>query len=259
MTKLQVLSDLHVEFYKDNKQIQIEDTDADLILLVGDIHTNARGVRWLLEQGINKPILYVAGNHEAYSTSLPKNTIKLKEAAKDTNIHILENDYYIHNDLVILGCTLWTDYKLFDPIVPQSLAMNHCYTGMNDFSRIRNSDKDYRKIRPNDLLAKNIESLDFLTTYLEVFKDWKVGVATHHSPSIKGVNPIHHKDILSSSYASNLDEFVGYSGAKFWAFGHTHYKVDTYIGDTRFISNPKGYIAPFLSVDGFDPKYVIEV
>lgn len=59
MYKIQPLSDLHVEFYKNNKDIRIEDTDCDLIILAGDIHTGTRGVKWLLEQNISKPIIYV--------------------------------------------------------------------------------------------------------------------------------------------------------------------------------------------------------
>ena len=257
MIKIQLLSDLHVEFYKNSKDLQIEDTDAELIILVGDIHTKTRGIKWLLEQKINKPILYVCGNHEYWGGSYPHTLDKMKEATRGTNIYVLENDYYIHNDLVILGSSLWTDYKLFEPVISQSLARNECYKLMNDFTRIRNSNNNYKKISSIDLLDLHIKSLEFLTTYLELFKDWNIGIATHHSPSIKGVNPIYYKDVVSSAYCSNLDEFVAYSGAKFWAFGHTHYKVDTYIGDTRLISNPRGYLGHL--VEEFDPRFTFEV
>ena len=42
MYKIQPLSDLHVEFYKNNKDIKIEDTDSDLIILAGDIHRGCK-------------------------------------------------------------------------------------------------------------------------------------------------------------------------------------------------------------------------
>jgi predicted phosphodiesterase len=241
MYKIQPLSDLHVEFYKDNTDIRIEDTDSDLIILAGDIYTGVRGIKWLLEQKINKPIIYVQGNHCFYKSSYPNNTIKLKEAAKGTNIHVLENDYYIYKDLVVLGCTLWTDYKLFEPVTPQALTMNECYNRMNDFNQIRNSDYNYRKLAPRDLLFAHKQSIDFLKTYLDIFKDYNIGIVTHHPPTIKCIDPKYHKDLVSAAYASNLDEFVAYSGAKFWVSGHSHYSVDFMLGNTRVISNPSGY------------------
>ena len=221
------------------------------------ICTKTNAVKWLLEQKISTPIFYVCGNHEFYRTNWPRNIEKLKEATKDTNIHVLENDFYIYKDLVILGCTLWTDYRLLEPIVPKELAMSTCYKGMNDFNLIRNSDKEYRKIIPSDLLKAHMDSVDFLKTYLEVFKGCDIGIITHHAPSIKCIDPKYHKDILSAAYASNLDEFVAYSGAKFWVSGHTHYYYRFMLGDTLVLSHPRGYINdinPF-----FDPKLVEEV
>jgi predicted phosphohydrolase len=181
------------------------------------------------------------GNHEYYFSSYPRALNKLKQETKDSNIHVLENDYYIYKDLVVLGCTLWTDYKLLEPLVLQALAMNQCYNRMNDFNQIRNSDEGYRKLAPRDLLFAHYESIDFLKTYLEVFKDWNVGIVTHHPPTIKCIEPSYHKDIVSAAYASNLDEFVAYSGAKFWVSGHSHMSCDFMLGDTRVISNPGGY------------------
>ena len=241
MYRFQPLSDLHIEFYRNYSEARIEDTDSDFIVLAGDIHTGIKGIKWLLEQKINKPIFYVCGNHEFYGTSYPSNIQKLKEAAKDTNIHVLENDYYIYKDLVILGCTLWTDYRLLDPIIPQGLAMHECYKVMNDFNTIRNSSYGYRKMHSVDVLNAHKESVDFLSSYLEVFKDWNVGVITHHPPSIRCINPKHHKDIISCAYASNLDELVAYSKAKFWVTGHTHYSCRFMLGDTLVVSNPAGY------------------
>lgn len=258
MYKFQPLNDLHVEFYKNNKDIKIEDTDVDFIILAGDIHTGVKGIKWLLEQKISKPIIYVSGNHEFYQSSYPRNITKLKEAAKDTNIHVLENDYYIYKDLVVLGCTLWTDYKLLEPLVSQSMAMNECYKRMNDFNQIRNSDEGYRKLAPKDLLFAHYESLNFLKTYLEVFKDWNIGIVTHHPPTIKCIEPSYHKDIVSTAYASNLDEFVAYSGAKFWVSGHTHFSCDFMLGDTRVISNPRGYWPNHLNPN-FVKDLVIEI
>lgn len=154
---------------------------------------------------------------------------------------ILENNYYIHNDLVILGCTLWTDYRLLDPIIPQELAMLEAQKTINDFKYIRNSSEKYRKLRPKDCLDSHNNSLMFLKHSLDKFKSHKVGIVTHHPPIVKCINPRYSNTSINSSYASNLDKFVAESNALFWVSGHTHYSVDYMLGNTRIISNPKGY------------------
>ena len=43
--KIQVLSDLHIEF----ENLALEDNDADVVVLAGDIHLKDKGVTWALE------------------------------------------------------------------------------------------------------------------------------------------------------------------------------------------------------------------
>ena len=67
--KLQILSDIHLEF----GPFKIPKTDADVIILAGDIHIGTAAVDWIKSQ-TKKPVLYVAGNHEYYGrkNSLPR-------------------------------------------------------------------------------------------------------------------------------------------------------------------------------------------
>ncbi len=66
--KLQIMSDLHLEFYKDRGKSFLESldlTDIDVLILAGDIAT-----RGLIESTLNwfaknyKQVVYVHGNHE---------------------------------------------------------------------------------------------------------------------------------------------------------------------------------------------------
>lgn len=66
--KLLILSDLHLDvapmaLEHEGRRI---DRDADLVVLAGDIDEGTRGLRWARASFPDKPIVYVAGNHEFY-------------------------------------------------------------------------------------------------------------------------------------------------------------------------------------------------
>src|SRR4051812_4888053 len=107
--RLHVLSDLHTEF----TPFDVPRVDADVILFAGDIGTHFAGIKLALAQ--SKPVIYVAGNHEYYASSIPHHTSKLQEAAANSNISFLEDASTIIDGVRFLGCTLWTDFLLFGP------------------------------------------------------------------------------------------------------------------------------------------------
>lgn len=55
--KLHVLSDIHVEF----ELFDAPRTDADVVVLAGDVHVGRKGLKWALKQFPNKPVIYVLG------------------------------------------------------------------------------------------------------------------------------------------------------------------------------------------------------
>src|SRR5579883_1255301 len=105
---LHVLSDLHLEF----GNLEIPETDADVIVLAGDVHIGARGLEWIKTRFEAKPVIYVLGNHEFYHESIPSLTHQLTTAADTTNVQLLENRAVEVNGWTFLGCTLWTDFEL---------------------------------------------------------------------------------------------------------------------------------------------------
>jgi len=58
--KLQVLSDIHLE----TGDYAPAQTDADVVVLAGDIHVGRAGFGWIRKHFGEKPVIYVAGNHE---------------------------------------------------------------------------------------------------------------------------------------------------------------------------------------------------
>ena len=59
--RINYFSDIHLEF----GLLEAPDNDADIIVAAGDIGVNMQGLDWL--KALNKPVIYVAGNHEFYT------------------------------------------------------------------------------------------------------------------------------------------------------------------------------------------------
>lgn len=63
--KIQVASDLHLEFldqrFPDYRVIEY--TDADVLIIAGDIHRNTKAISAFADWPV--PVIYVHGNHEA--------------------------------------------------------------------------------------------------------------------------------------------------------------------------------------------------
>lgn len=231
--KLLLLSDLHLEF----APFSPPTTDADVVILAGDIHPGVKALPWIAENFSGIPVLYVLGNHEYYGQAIPRLTKKLKGLTQGSNIHVLENDSLVLGDVVFLGCTLWTDFGLFgDP----RMAGFYATEGMNDYKRIRVS-PDYRKLRSIDTAGIHFHSRNWLSGQFDLHRGKKIVVVTHHLPSTRSLPKGFEDDILNAAYASNMDEFVEKSGAYLWVHGHKHRSRDYYIGNTRVICNPKGY------------------
>ncbi len=60
--KLHVLSDLHTEF----SGFDPPDTDADIVMLAGDIGIGTGGIDWAVQRYTDVPVVYVPGNQEYY-------------------------------------------------------------------------------------------------------------------------------------------------------------------------------------------------
>src|SRR5437660_11939945 len=140
--RLHVLSDLHLEF----ALAKIPSTDADVVVLAGDVHIGREGRRWIRSQFSEKPVLYVLGNHEFYRQRLPELTETLKRETDGSNIHLLENTAVEIDGVRFLGCTFWTDFSL---TADTENAIRAAEQVMSDYSIITNSTEN-RILRARD-------------------------------------------------------------------------------------------------------------
>ncbi|MDY0248238.1 MAG: metallophosphoesterase [Methanosarcina mazei] len=269
--KLHILSDLHREFptgefdgWEIRSRSAMKNTYADVTILAGDTHTKGRGIELAASYWPDRPVITIAGNHEYYGQVYPSHMKEIREAAAEfENVHFLENDVVEIGNVVFLGCTLWTDCKLWESgphaglsSYPETIeALQH---SMTDYARITFFDGwRYRVLKPADLIKVHLDSVRWLKSQFEAFRGRKVVVITHHAPSFKSVPEIYQKDAISAGFASHLDELVESSGAALWIHGHNHGQSDYRIGKTRVICNSKGY--PSEAGNGFKPSLVVKV
>jgi Icc-related predicted phosphoesterase len=246
--KIQVLSDLHLEF----ASFEIPETGADLLILAGDTAPGKKGIAWLQSLELTIPVIYILGNHEYYRSAHPKLIHDLKAMTQGTNIHVLENDALELNGVRFLGCTLWTDFNLHGQ---QFLSEYAAGSGMNDFRLIRKSPR-YSKFTPRDARVAFNHAVSWLEERLTE-KSLPTVIITHHAPSGKSIPEHFHRNELNPAYASNLEDFIMEYSPAYWIHGHIHGFRKYRIGNTWIICNARGY--PQEPDKGFDPEYVIEI
>jgi hypothetical protein len=74
----------------------------------------------------------------------------------------------------------------------------------------------------------------------------------------------HEPDIISSAYRSDLRELIIRERPDLWIFGDAHESSDQMVGETRGVTNAKGYdLLPPAERSChnplFDPKLVVEI
>lgn len=229
--KIHILSDLHLEF----ADFEPPDTDADVVVLAGDISVGARGVAWA-EAHFRIPVIYVAGNHEYYKRDLTL-LAELRARAMN-NVHFLENDQVVIDGVRFLGTTLWTDFLLFGD-ERKAAALAAARQHILDFRLIRDRGEPFTPERSIEL---HRHARDWLAAQLRAahFED-KTVVVTHHGPHWSSVHARWKDDLCTPGFVSDLEELLG--AAPLWIHGHTHDSFDYQVNGTRVVCNPRGYAA----------------
>lgn len=250
--KIQILSDLHVEY----APYTPGPTDAEVIVLAGDICHGIRSIKWARQTWPDKEIVLVPGNHEFYYSDIEMEHQQMAMAGRAYNVHILNRQEAIISGVRFLGATLWTDFRLFGE-AERPWAFRAGQQGLRDFEVI---DYDNQSFTPQDSAKLHAQDVAWLTHKLqrEPFKG-KTVVVTHHLPSAKSVATRYSKELLSACFASHLDHLFGFS--QLWIHGHTHDTFDYEVKGTRVICNPRGYCDRNLTPENlaFNPKCVVTV
>ncbi|RKP50654.1 metallophosphoesterase [Trinickia fusca] len=254
--KIRVLSDLHLEC---DEPDTIAHADADLVVLAGDIHNHAEGVRWAAETfDPDVPVVYVPGNHEYYDGEFGALEMAMRDAAASVeHVHYLNNASLVDDAgrWRVLGTTLWTDFELFGA-APDALARSIVaaervmldfrgpiqLTWPHDASTAHDAPGAARLFTPADSLELHRHALAWLTAELAKPFAGQTIVVTHHAPHRRSLAPRFADDLASAGFISHLPTLVGPPVA-LWIHGHTHTAFDYVENGTRVVCNPRGYIS----------------
>lgn len=229
--QVKVISDIHCDI--NSGENDTYNFLNDFVICCGDISGNRfKTEKWIknnLKQGI-----IVACNHLGYDwitnneEDTLDNSIKyLQETFKNTNIHFLENNHIIINNVVFVGCTLFTDFKLYDK---EYLSKMIACRRMNDYRYVKIiHNKKAKLMSQTEQILRHNKSIKYIESICKKFSNRKIIVITHHAPNIQSVKDEYKKDLLSAAYASNLDELIiKYPNIKLWCHGHVHHNVKCY-------------------------------
>lgn len=250
--RILILADLHTEFHR----FEPSAVEADLVLLAGDVGVGTTGVQLARKWFAPLPVAYVAGNHEFYGHNVDDLGPQLDEAARGSNVSVLENSELVLGDVRILGCTLWTDFRLQEPIVLRERAMFIAAANMADYTQIRIG-PSRRRLRPQDTAARHDASIWWLDRALAEPFAGRTVVVTHAAPSPRSNPERYATDPLTCAFASDLERLIARHRIDLWVHGHTHHNVDYMLGDTRVVSNQRGY--PDERVANWRPDLLVEI
>lgn len=251
------MSDLHLEF----GPLRLDEVDADVLVLAGDIGVAHSGGMWAIAQAerFNIPVVMVAGNHEFYEgwkghdmRTVYKNLKQLSEDSE--NFHFLQNDSVVIDGVRFLGATLWTDFELDHS--SYEYAMAQAKQRMNDYRYICRA--PMQSFDPIDAKCEHHTSKEFFARSIDEEFNGDTVIISHHGVSRKSIAPEYVHDSTNPAYVSNLDDFVAWTKAKVWFHGHIHASFDYVLGETRVLTNPRGYVRHDVNVN-FDPNKIVEI
>lgn len=266
--KIQIVSDIHLEFHDEKKLYSFIKPSALILCILGDLccceNSELKKLQNFFSEvsSMFKLIIWIPGNHEYYQEKRARinknNTMPAIDrrckiiCSKYKNVKFLKNqtlDYEYRNNLYRFICsTLWSH-------IPNNLG-NDVQNYMSDYSSIyvwSNKNKNPRNITYKDVNAWHKKCVKFINTEIEKTKEIKKnnGKKSSKYKSVKTIVLTHHKPFSTTSdygsdkervaYESDQSHILGCGHVNLWCYGHTHRSFNGRAHKCRIISNPKGY------------------
>ena len=237
MPTLQLLSDIHLEFFEADDLMnyldQLDGTGVDVLVLAGDICSLP-----LLPLVLGAfadayaQVVAVMGNHELYGSDFE--TVRKAYSDLPSNVHLLDHSEIVVAGVHFVGGTLWfRDQAGNEQLAPR----------LNDFHQIKDfSSRVYDEQRATEACIRQYATPESV-------------VVTHHLPTKAAVPPRFVGSELTRFFLCDMEEVE--VSPRLWLFGHTHWHVDVTLGATRFVANPTGYRGNDDS--GHIPRLLLEI
>ena len=218
-----IASDLHFEFHVDRGAALVESLpDADVLVCPGDLAVApllGDALALLLSRYAH--VVFVAGNHEFYRSSLRavRSVLRRLDASIE-GFHYLEQSECTIEGRRFLGATLW---------FPRSLRTQMMQPLASDFRLI------------SDAIPGIYDEHDQAVAYLTSTVAPEAIVVTHHLPHRRSLPPSLAHSPLRRFLLSDLEPLIAERQPALWVHGHAHTSSDYNVGRTRTVCNPFGY------------------
>jgi predicted phosphodiesterase len=228
--RLQLISDLHTEFYRKplafcENGVPLE-PNLDFLVLAGDIVVPKRmkpgEARAVLEYFAPKArhVLYVEGNHEFYGGDYRIVTEMLREIMPSNYVWLQNRDVTL-DGVHFYGGTMWFPDDRFNQLFEHEIS---------DFSQIHGYTGWF--YHQNTEFRSNAQKL--------VTKD--TIVISHHLPHPKSTPERFANSNINRFFVSDETALIADKQPRLWFHGHTHDECDYWLGDTHVVCNPWGYL-----------------
>lgn len=252
--KIALLSDLHLSVHP----LDAPHTDADVVVLAGDLHRPAQAMAWARQ--FAQPTLFVAGNHEFYGSDLVSTLAQLRTHAHASNVRVLEHGEWQHGGVRFLGCTLWSDYRLFDSAEQRSEGLHKAQEFVRDFSRIGVAPDFAERFTPAVSQLLFGQAVAWLEERFATPFDGPTVVVTHFAPTPASIAPQFIGSPLNACFVSDLQAQILRWQPALWLHGHVHHRCDYQVGATRVVANPRGYAPQGVAENSaFAPGLLLEI
>jgi Icc-related predicted phosphoesterase len=263
--KMQIVSDLHIEFSRG--KYNLPETDSDIIIIAGDCGVGFQQeydyIREISQEH-QKDVVFILGNHSFYQGG-NVDIIRDKWLEIDEpGIHYLDIGKKLNfKGVNILGSILWTDFNSYN-ITDMTIA-GHSMNDYNSFmNKLDSRDKlsegcspPYR-FTPARSADEHYKILEWFEDSLKDLKGQTNVIVSHHLPSKKSISLIYRNSNVNHAYFSNLEKLMSDNDIALWVHGHSHGNQDYLLHDTRVVCNPRGYYLYEENMD-FNPELCIEL
>lgn len=222
MPRLAILSDIHIERWKD--AFQMPSIDADLLVVAGDVLEARVGspVAWLLDNTHpNTPVIFVPGNHDFFGGVVDDLLSQWKREARGSHVHVLYNDQEEIAGLRVLGTTLWSGLALHRNPIHEAGLRRELPQKVKDFMHIRQDNRKTWSVRA--MLKEHQNCVRFLTENL-ARPDPRALVVTHWPAHRQSMDPRFSGSMLEPYFSNHYPDMVSQAGL--WIHGHTHHPFD---------------------------------
>lgn len=252
LTKLWVMSDLHLEAVPYPEAFQPEIPIFDVLVAAGDIWQGdvLRAFRFLRQLAGDKAVVFVMGNHEHWNGVLDEDLDLAKALAREYGITLLDGEAVTIAGCTFVGATLWADHTLSAAGAnPAAETGEHIEISHEDGSHlITVGDAVELHQAARAKLERLVKQADRLRPLV---------VVSHHAPHPDCLIDQMRNTWSAGNSASDLSHIIDTNPIALWVHGHLHHSVDIVRGGgTRILCNPA---APRFGNVSFDEAMVIEV